>query len=308
MGESEFDCLNLFVVRPGQDLLSKAGIVPGSALPVFVWIHGGGYGFGASTDPPWGKSHQPPSTSPLLTLVRLDPTQLISRAVELGKPIITVFLNYRLNSFGFLASQEIIAAQDQDAPLRGANFGLGDQFIALEWLSKNIAAFGGDPAKITVGGQSAGGSSAHAQAINGQLAQSQPLFRRVAIHSGAVGTLGPIPLEKASSNFSQVAEILGFAEQTPDAQFKSMLKASPKDLLAATNKLGWWVFPLVNDGFTIKPGKVGRWAVTLGRKSAAETTGHSEKERVIDILVGDADAEVSSARIRTSPTLTMTRA
>lgn len=53
--ESEFDCLNLFLVRPSNEALKRKGLdYSKDALPVLVWIHGGGYGFGASTDPMWG--------------------------------------------------------------------------------------------------------------------------------------------------------------------------------------------------------------------------------------------------------------
>lgn len=54
--ESEFDCLNLFIVRPSTEALKRAGINTSiTSLPVLVWIHGGGFGFGAATDPNWGK-------------------------------------------------------------------------------------------------------------------------------------------------------------------------------------------------------------------------------------------------------------
>lgn len=55
VAESEFDCLNLFIVRPSQTALAGLGRAdPNHKLPVLLWIHGGGYGFGAATDPMWG--------------------------------------------------------------------------------------------------------------------------------------------------------------------------------------------------------------------------------------------------------------
>lgn len=55
-GESEFDCLNLFVVRPSPAALQRHGIPPYARIPVLVWIHGGALAFGAGTDPIWGES------------------------------------------------------------------------------------------------------------------------------------------------------------------------------------------------------------------------------------------------------------
>ncbi|KAF2151250.1 carboxylesterase [Myriangium duriaei CBS 260.36] len=274
VGESEFDCLNLFVVRPSAEALDRLGLDGhNTKLPVFVWIHGGGYGFGASTDPPW------------------DPARLVARSLEFKKPIISVALNYRLNCFGFLASPEIIAAQQADAALRGGNFGLGDQRVALEWVSENIIHFGGDPTKITIGGQSAGGSSVHAQVINAIFGMGKPLFRRAAIQSGAVGTLGPIPLEKAAANLDLLSEKLGLTESSASERVQSLLKTPTAELLKASEALGWWVFPLVDDNLTIKPSRIGRWALSLGQTKAEHVNDNGRDIAGIDVLVGDADTE-----------------
>lgn len=69
--------------------------------------------------------------------------------------IVVVTVNYRLNAFGFLCHPEI-TSESPEAP---ANFGLLDQQAGLRWVKRNIAAFGGDPDNITIGGQSAGGGS-----------------------------------------------------------------------------------------------------------------------------------------------------
>ena len=58
VAESETDCLNLFVIRPSIAALTRIGWDPVKKLPVMIWIHGGGYSFGAGTDPMWGKTHQ----------------------------------------------------------------------------------------------------------------------------------------------------------------------------------------------------------------------------------------------------------
>ena len=100
---------------------------PGARLPVMVWIHGGGFLNGSSAMPVWTGRH----------LAR--------------RGVVVVSLNYRLGAFGFLAH-----------PGLGGNFGLQDWVAALRWVRANIAAFGGDPANVTVFGQSAGGAASRA--------------------------------------------------------------------------------------------------------------------------------------------------
>ena len=94
-------------------------------LPVMVWIHGGGFVAGSGA------------------LAPTDGTQLAKRGV------VVVTFNYRLGRFGFFAHPA----------LEGANWGLMDQIVALQWVTRNIAAFGGDPANVTIFGESAGGES-----------------------------------------------------------------------------------------------------------------------------------------------------
>ena len=69
--DSEFDCLNLFVIRPSPEALARVGCDDsGVGLPVLVWIHGGGYGFGAGTDPMWGMHSLPNNERILDTEIR----------------------------------------------------------------------------------------------------------------------------------------------------------------------------------------------------------------------------------------------
>ena len=91
--------------------------------------------------------------------------------------IVVVTINYRVNLFGFTCHKEI-TAEYPDAP---ANFGLQDQQFALKWVSRNIAAFGGDPDNITIGGQSAGGGSVLCHIQN---AESRKYFKRAVVESG----------------------------------------------------------------------------------------------------------------------------
>ena len=106
-----------------------------------------------------------------------DPTYNMSYAVQnsvdIGKPIITVAINYRTMGLRLLALKEIVAAD-------AANIALYDQRLALRWINENIAAFGGDPSKVTIWGESAGGSSVgyHLTAFNGK---NDGLFRAALI-------------------------------------------------------------------------------------------------------------------------------
>ncbi|KAI9703399.1 MAG: hypothetical protein M1820_005871 [Bogoriella megaspora] len=105
-----------------------------SSLPVFVWIHGGGYGQG-------------------------DGTQDVSRLVDNNEDgFVSVVIQYRLGAFGFVAGDEVHT-------FGTANAGILDQHFALEWVQKYIHLFGGDPSRVTIAGESAGGGSVMLQAM-----------------------------------------------------------------------------------------------------------------------------------------------
>ncbi|OWO98936.1 lipase (secreted protein) [Marssonina coronariae] len=118
------DCLTVNVLRP-------AGTSENEKLPVLVWVHGGGFYAGSSADPQYNVSG--------LTHV----------GQEIGKPMITVSFNYRLGVWGFLQTPQLLAEGNTNA-------GLLDQRMAFRWIKENIAAFGGDPARITLWGESVG--------------------------------------------------------------------------------------------------------------------------------------------------------
>ena len=123
-GPSE-DCLTLNIWTP-------ADAKPNAKLPVMFWIHGGGYYAGGSSE------------------ARQDGQFLAHRNV------IVVTINYRLGIFGFFAHPLLTAESHHHA---SGNYGLLDQVQALQWTHDNIAQFGGDPANITVFGESAGSFS-----------------------------------------------------------------------------------------------------------------------------------------------------
>ncbi|XP_005098831.1 acetylcholinesterase [Aplysia californica] len=133
------DCLSLNVYSPTQRNVQDL-------LPVMVWIHGGGYYYGAGS---W-----------------YDVTDLATKGVVL------VTINYRLNIFGFLSTE------DDTMP---GNYGMLDQIAALKWIKDNIASFGGDPNLVTIIGQSAGSASASLLTLS-PLAKG--LFKRAIMESG----------------------------------------------------------------------------------------------------------------------------
>lgn len=104
-----------------------------------------------------------------------------------GKPFIAVSINYRLAAWGFLSSSEIKESGN-------TNLGLRDQRLALQWVQENIAAFGGDPSKVTIWGESAGAMSVgyHLTAYGGR---DDKLFRAGILESGA-------PISASPSNYS----------------------------------------------------------------------------------------------------------
>lgn len=149
--EQSEDCLTINVIRP-------AGVTPRVKLPVAVWIYGGGYFTGSSSWPHYNFSD----------FVRISQ--------KYNTPLIAVSFNYRMAQLGFLASKEVI---DQGV----ANLGMKDQRLALRWIQDNIAAFGGDPRKVTIWGESAGGFSV-GQHMLGWNGSSEGLFRSAICQSG----------------------------------------------------------------------------------------------------------------------------
>ncbi|EIN05435.1 carotenoid ester lipase [Punctularia strigosozonata HHB-11173 SS5] len=148
------ECLTINVITP-------ASSHPNSKFPVAVWIYGGGFETGMSSSSDGG--------------------MIVNRSIELSEPVVYVSMNYRLNGFGFLSSREV-----RDAGL--GNLGLHDQREALRWIQKYIRAFGDDPAKVTIWGESAGAISVGSQMMtNG--GNTEGLFRGAFMESGSPNQL-----------------------------------------------------------------------------------------------------------------------
>ncbi|KAF2093481.1 alpha/beta-hydrolase [Rhizodiscina lignyota] len=167
------DCLNLNIIRP-------AGCSEDSRLPVVFWIYGGGYRQGSSADPEWNM------------------TYIVQRSVEEDQPIIAVSINYRLSFLGFPGGQEAL-----DAGI--TNLGLKDQRQALLWVQENIAAFGGDPRKVTVWGESAGASSIANQLVAYGGKGGTDLFRGGILASGFANGAALATVNKTQTGFDLIA-------------------------------------------------------------------------------------------------------
>jgi para-nitrobenzyl esterase len=206
------DCLYLNVYSP-------ASAKPTSKLPVMVWIHGGGFLAGAGSEPRY-------TNSALVT-----------------KGVILVTINYRLNVFGFLASEDLAKESGGHA----GNYGLMDMTAALVWVKANIGAFGGDPGNVTIFGESAGSFAVNALTA---APEARGLFHKVIGESGAFfGSAIPMSAiaERASRDQAWV-ESLGVKNL---AELRSM----PADKLieAVQKKQGIPFAPVVDGVFLTEP-------------------------------------------------------
>ncbi|HRH47540.1 MAG TPA: carboxylesterase family protein [Panacibacter sp.] len=203
-GVSE-DCLYLNVWSPSKTNNEK--------LPVLVYFYGGGFLAGDGSEP------------------RYDGASMAR------KGIVSVTVNYRLGVLGFLSHPELTKESPHHA---SGNYGLLDQSAALQWVQKNIAAFGGDPKKITIAGESAGSFSVSAQ-------MASPLSRNII--AGAIGESGSL-LGNASASL-QSAEKSGtdWAKSISKNSLADLRAMSADDLMKATAKIGFGTFPVCVDGY-----------------------------------------------------------
>ncbi len=204
-GVSE-DCLYLNVWTPARSTADR--------LPVLVYFYGGGLMAGDGSEP------------------RYDGESL----ARMG--IVTVTVNYRLNIFGFMAHPELSKESPHQA---SGNYGLLDQAAALQWVHKNISAFGGDPKRVTIAGESAGSMSVSAQMVS---PLSKNLIAGAIGESGSImGTLSAIPLAEAEQNGGKFADLAG-AKSLADLRALSAEK-----LLEIGAGHEWELFRVNQDGY-----------------------------------------------------------
>jgi len=206
LSNSSEDCLYLNVFAP-------AGHAHGGGRAVMVWIHGGGLSIGESDD--------------------YNPAELVAD----GTVVVTI--NYRLGALGFLAHP---ALADRPGGSTGA-YGLMDQQAALRWVQRNIRAFGGNPRKVTIAGESAGGLSVLAHVAS---PAAHGLFARAIVQSGAF--LTQTPLDQAEAAGEAFAAKAGCASQSA-----ACLRGLPVSIIQANeNPALTGYVPGVVDGEVLK--------------------------------------------------------
>ena len=197
------DCLYLNIWTPSKTQKDK--------LPVLVWLYGGGFSSGSAAC-------------------------AVYDGEEMAKMgIIFVSINYRVGVLGFLAHPELSSESENKV---SGNYGLFDQIAALKWINKNVEAFGGDPQKVTIDGQSAGSMSVCALAAS---PLTKGLFR------GAIAQSGGIQLNNQKRNFSDSEKQgLDFMKKMKAANIEELRHKSFEELFAAGGNFG-----PVPDGYVI---------------------------------------------------------
>ncbi|KAL0274566.1 UNVERIFIED_CONTAM: hypothetical protein PYX00_002667 [Menopon gallinae] len=188
--DGDEDCLTLDVFTP-----KPPSEVEGSPLPVMVWIHGGAFHRGSGGTLTYGPEY-----------------------FMMAENVILVIVNYRVNVFGFLS------LQNEEVP---GNAGLKDQIMALRWVKANIGPFGGDPERVTIFGESAGGASVHYLLL---ARDAKGLFQRAIVQSGTV--LSPWASTDATvSSAVKLGKVFGCGTEDPKELVECLRKVDAEELL-----------------------------------------------------------------------------
>lgn len=212
-GNVSEDCLYLNIWTPAKSATER--------VPVLVWIYGGGFAFGSTSTPVHNGEH----------LAR--------------KGVVLVSINYRVGAFGFLAHPELSAESPHHV---SGNYGLLDLIAGLRWVKKNIAAFGGDPDRVTIFGESAGGIAVSMLCAS---PQAEGLFRGAISQSG--GSFGPTRATTyPGENMRRLAEAeqagVAFAQKAGASTLAELRHISPDKFPNAFGSGAAW--PIV-DGWVI---------------------------------------------------------
>ena len=253
------DCLTLNVWTPG--------LQPTAAMPVMVWIHGGGFSAGSGNLP-----------------------QLNGTAIP-RQGVVVVTINYRLAMFGFLAHPAFATGGET-----AGNYGLLDAVAALQWVQRNIHAFGGDPARVTIFGESAGADMVNylmvSPAANG-------LFGQAISQSSSVGMV-PVPRLEQRVGFNPPAAQLAqsYIDKLglpADTDIAATLRGLPTgQLLAAMGERDRFT-PIV-DG-RILPDQPGRLFATGRQQKVPYMTGGNSWEASLGHLIGGGFSPAFAAKL-----------
>ncbi len=228
------DCLYLNVWTPAKSA--------GDKLPVYFWIYGGGYVEGSTAVPVY------------------DGANLARRGV------VVVTINYRLGVLGFLGHPELTKEAGHSS-----NYGSLDQLAALQWVQKNIAAFGGDPGNVTISGQSAGSSGVH-NLVASPLAKG--LFHRAIAESGS----GYVAANAVSKLADAEKAGLKFAAAKGAGDLKALRAKSADELVAKLSDGSSPSFRPVVDGWFL-PAEANEIYAQGRQNDVPELTGMNRDER-----------------------------
>lgn len=126
-----------------------------------------------------------------------------------------------------------------------------DQARAIEWISAHIQAFGGNPNEVTIGGQSAGGTTVYAHALRALHGHEDRLFRACVMQSPAAGICGPYSMDYANRQFAGLCVHLQLSSLSSREKIRKLRALSTIKILDAVDILGWHVFALVYDEKTL---------------------------------------------------------
>lgn len=256
------DCLFLNVWRPAGPTTTR--------LPVMVWIYGGAFVGGSGASP------------------------FTSGAQFARQGVVLVSLNYRVGRFGFFAFPALSRERPEEPK---GNYAYMDQMAALQWVKRNIAAFGGDPGNVTIFGFSAGGVSVHSLLAS---PMARGLFHKAIVQSGgsrdSVLTARPLRADGVDPNYPVSAETLGITfarsmglEGIDQAALASLRALSAEQVLrgvpapAGTNTPQVETTPIL-DGRLIT--------------ETAETAYKARRQPRVPLLLGSNSADTAGNRIR----------
>ncbi|WP_394830397.1 carboxylesterase family protein [Pendulispora rubella] len=275
-GPTSEDCLSLNVFAPAFRAAEKR--------PVMVWIHGGSFAYERGGE---------------------------EAAILARRGVVVVTFNYRLGLLGFLAHPALTKESPHHA---SGNYGLLDQIEALRWVQRNIAAFGGDPSRVTIFGHSAGADSVLMLAAS---PEARGLFRGAMAQSSSLGESQPLAV--AEKDGAVIAESLGASSSDP----LYALRAAPVErLLAAQSGVepvtDGWILPKpipvaiaegATDGVPLIVGATAKeWSIfaihsppakdVSGYRELLRKAGESHVNRLLALYPAARDEDVPAASIR----------
>ncbi|KAK9246268.1 Alpha/Beta hydrolase protein [Lipomyces tetrasporus] len=195
----EFECLNLTLTVPTY-LLTQPNQDP---VPVVAWVHGGAFRNGGGAN--YGLE---------------DPYDFVDWSITIGKPVVFVGLQYRLNVFGFISSLELAEfARLNNEPI--GNWGLRDLIVGYSWIKKFVRGFGGDERAVMTCGESAG-AIAISLLVAADGLDSDPPFKRAIYQSGIASLLGPALVQTEQRVFDGIIKTIS-GDVPPEKRLETML-------------------------------------------------------------------------------------